>query len=176
MQNFITCSLYSLIKGGILLKCILDAQDIMEILPHKYPFLLLDGVSSLEYRKSAEGFKNFTLNEWYFQGHMPGRPIVPGVLIVEALAQLTAVMYCSKSYVEKKQNGEIEDVSEQVGFLGNIKEMRFKRLVKPGERLRLTTEVMESYRNVFQVKVAAFSEEDECVAKGKLVVTQNLKD
>lgn len=155
------------------MECILNAEDIMHILPHRYPFLLLDGVTKLEYEQSVEGFKNYTMNEWYFQGHMPGKPVVPGVLIIESLAQLTAIMYCSRDYVESKGK-EIVDVSERVGFLGGVKDLRFRRTVKPGERLRLTAKVQESYKNVFQVKVAAYSESNDCVAKGTITVTQNI--
>lgn len=155
------------------MKSIMDIQDIMKILPHRYPFLLVDGVTKIEHGKYAEGFKNFTLNEWFFQGHIPGNPIVPGVLIVEALAQLTAIMF----YPEAKEDAQPSDSvqaenNKKMGYLGKIKEMQFKRPVKPGERLRLVTHAKESYGNVCMVQAEAYSEEDLCVAKGIIVITQ----
>ena len=78
----------------------IEAKYIYRLLRHKYPFLLIDRVVKLDPGKSAVGIKNVTINEPYFTGHFPGEPIVPGVLIVESLAQLTAVMYCTGAFPE----------------------------------------------------------------------------
>ena len=149
---------------------VLDIGDIIQILPHRYPFLLLDGVTKLEARKCAEGVKSFTINEWFFQGHFPGKPIVSGVLIVEALAQLTAIMYCADSYLSRKEG---ECVADNVGYLANISDLRLKRTVEPGQQLILYTELIEQFNNVLKVKVKATTKDRGIVAQGTLVVTQN---
>lgn len=109
----------------------LDIQDIKEIIPHRYPFLLIDQVEELEEGKRAVGYKNVTINEPFFQGHFPEYPVMPGVLITEALAQMGAVAMLKK-----------EENQGKLAFFTGIDKCRFKRQVVPGDRLKLEVEIV----------------------------------
>lgn len=108
----------------------LEVQDIEKILPHRYPFLFVDRVIELEEGKRAVGIKNVTINDYYFKGHFPGRPVMPGVLIVEAMAQLAGILMLSK----KEHRGKL-------AFFMGIDKVRFRKPVLPGDQLRLEVEV-----------------------------------
>ncbi|RCW77415.1 3-hydroxyacyl-ACP dehydratase FabZ [Saliterribacillus persicus] len=108
----------------------MDVQEIKEIIPHRYPFLLVDQILEIE-EKRIVGKKNVTINEPFFQGHFPDYPVMPGVLIVEALAQVGAVSILSKDGNRGK-----------IGFLAGIDKCRFKRQVKPGDTLNLEVEII----------------------------------
>lgn len=109
---------------------LLDVNQIQAIIPHRYPFLLVDRIIELEIGKKAVGLKNVTVNEPFFQGHFPGYPVMPGVLIVEALAQVGAIAVLS-----------IEENKGKLGFLAGIDGFRFKEQVKPGDTLLLEVEL-----------------------------------
>ncbi|USG65384.1 3-hydroxyacyl-ACP dehydratase FabZ [Brevibacillus ruminantium] len=108
----------------------LDVSAIQSIIPHRYPFLLVDKVTELESGKRAVGLKNVTVNEPFFQGHFPDYPVMPGVLIVEALAQVGAVAVLS-----------MEENKGKLAFFAGIDEFRFKDQVKPGDTLTLEVEL-----------------------------------
>ncbi|GLJ01289.1 hydroxymyristoyl-ACP dehydratase [Bacillus pumilus] len=108
----------------------LDAQQIQDIIPHRYPFLLVDRILEVDGEKRAVGIKNVTVNEEFFNGHFPGYPVMPGVLIVEALAQVFGVIMLGK-----------EENKGKIGLFAGIDACRFKRQVKPGDQLRLEVEV-----------------------------------
>ncbi|APT45018.1 3-hydroxyacyl-ACP dehydratase FabZ [Bacillus safensis] len=108
----------------------LDAQQIQDIIPHRYPFLLVDRILEVDGDKRAVGIKNVTVNEEFFNGHFPGYPVMPGVLIVEALAQVFGVIILGK-----------EENQGRIGLFAGIDGCRFKRQVKPGDQLRLEVEV-----------------------------------
>lgn len=110
----------------------LNIEQIMEILPHRYPMLLVDRVEELEPGKRAVGYKNVTMNEQIFQGHYPGKPIMPGVLMVEALAQLGGVAILSLDKYKGKKP-----------ILGAIKNAKFRRMVVPGDVLKLEIEIVK---------------------------------
>ncbi|MED1784293.1 3-hydroxyacyl-ACP dehydratase FabZ [Brevibacillus fortis] len=112
------------------IKAPLDIMQIQEIIPHRYPFLLIDRIEELELGKKAVGIKNVTVNEPFFQGHFPGYPVMPGVLIVEALAQVGAVAMLS-----------MEEHQGKIGLFAGIDEFRFKDQVKPGDTLVLEVEL-----------------------------------
>ncbi|MDX8344098.1 MULTISPECIES: 3-hydroxyacyl-ACP dehydratase FabZ [Bacillaceae] len=109
----------------------LDINEIKEIIPHRYPFLLVDRILEVEEGKKAIGIKNVTANEEFFNGHFPGYPVMPGVLIVEALAQVGAVAML-----------KVEDNRGRLAFFTGIDKCRFKRQVKPGDQLRLEVEMI----------------------------------
>ncbi|WP_281974492.1 3-hydroxyacyl-ACP dehydratase FabZ [Halobacillus litoralis] len=109
----------------------LDIQAIKEIIPHRYPFLLIDQVEELVEGERAVGYKNVTVNEPFFQGHFPDYPVMPGVLITEALAQMGAVAMLKK-----------EENQGKLAFFTGIDKCRFKRQVKPGDRLKLEVEIV----------------------------------
>ncbi|MGG1664616.1 3-hydroxyacyl-ACP dehydratase FabZ [Brevibacillus sp. NRS-1366] len=112
------------------IKAPLDIMQIQEIIPHRYPFLLIDKIVELDLGKRAVGIKNVTVNEPFFQGHFPGYPVMPGVLIVEALAQVGAVAMLS-----------MEEHQGKIGLFAGIDEFRFKDQVKPGDTLTLEVEL-----------------------------------
>ncbi len=107
-----------------------DAARIMATIPHRFPFLLIDRIVELEQGKRAAGIKNVTINEWFFQGHFPGLPVMPGVLIVEALAQVGAVALLSQ-----------EQYRGKLVYFAGIDGVRFRRPVVPGDTLRLEVEL-----------------------------------
>ena len=110
----------------------LNSKEIMEILPHRYPFLLVDKITELEVGVKAVGIKCVTANEMHFLGHFPGNPIMPGVLILEALAQTGAVALLS----EEENKGKLV-------FFGGVKSARFKKQVVPGDVLELRCEIVK---------------------------------
>jgi 3-hydroxyacyl-[acyl-carrier-protein] dehydratase len=109
------------------METILDSQAIQELLPHRYPFLLVDRIIELVPRERIVGIKQVSINEPFFQGHFPGAPVMPGVLVVEAMAQVGAVLALR----------EIEDRDEKLVMFTGIKEARFRRPVVPGDTLTL---------------------------------------
>lgn len=108
----------------------MDIQEIKDVIPHRYPFLLVDKVLEIEEEKRVVGLKNVTVNEPFFQGHFPDYPVMPGVLILEALAQVGAIAVLGM----EKNKGKI-------GFLAGVDKCRFKRQVKPGDQLKLEVEI-----------------------------------
>ena len=104
----------------------IEADEIEQIIPHRYPFLLVDRIIEIEEGKSAVGVKNVTANEWFFEGHFPGKRVMPGVLIVEAMAQVAAVALMKGM-----------DAGGKSPLFGGIENMRFRKPVVPGDQLRL---------------------------------------
>jgi 3-hydroxyacyl-[acyl-carrier-protein] dehydratase len=115
----------------------LDAQQIQEIIPHRYPFLLVDRIVEIEWGKRAVGIKNVSMGDPFFQGHFPGYPVMPGVLIVEALAQVGAVALLGT-----------DEYRGKIAFFAGIDGVRFKRQVRPGDVLRLEVELGKMRRGV----------------------------
>jgi 3-hydroxyacyl-[acyl-carrier-protein] dehydratase len=113
-------------------KTALDIHAILKILPHRYPFLLIDRVLELKRKESIVAIKNVTINEPFFNGHFPGLPIMPGVLIVEAIAQAGGALLLT----------EVEDRTDKVMVFTGIERAKFRRPVSPGDQLRIEVEVM----------------------------------
>lgn len=122
----------------------LNNREIQNILPHRYPFLLVDRIEEMEEGKRAVGIKNVTVNEPFFQGHFPGNPIMPGVLIVEAMAQVGAVAILS-----------IEQYRDKLAVFAGIDGVRFRKQVVPGDMLRIEVELIALKRGVGKAKAIA---------------------
>jgi len=134
-----------------------DVNDIQKILPHRYPFLMLDKVIELEEGKRAVGIKNVTMNEQFFQGHFPGNPVMPGVLIIEALAQTGAVAILS-----------LEQYKNKTVYFGGIKSAKFKQKVTPGDTLKLVTEIIKM-KGKFGIGNGIAYVNDKIVAEAELI-------
>jgi 3-hydroxyacyl-[acyl-carrier-protein] dehydratase len=111
---------------------LLDINAIQKILPHRYPFLLIDGIEEMERWKHIVGIKNVTMNEYFFQGHFPGKPIMPGVLIIESMAQAGGLLLLQ----------EVPDREKKLLYFVAIDNARFRRPVVPGDQLRLEMTVL----------------------------------
>ncbi|MBU0599207.1 3-hydroxyacyl-ACP dehydratase FabZ [bacterium] len=135
----------------------LDINQIKEILPHRYPFLLIDKVIELEKGVRAVGIKNVTANEEFFQGHFPGRPIMPGVLIIEAMAQTGGVLLLQ----QEKYKGKL------IYFMGMDK-VRFRRPVLPGDQLVLKVTPLRVRESTSKILGEAFVDEKK-VAEAELM-------
>ncbi len=122
----------------------LDINDIQKAIPHRYPFLLIDRVNVIEESKSAVGIKCVTMNEWFFQGHFPGHPIMPGVLIIEALAQTACALFLSKP-----------EYSNKLAFFMGINDTKYRRPVVPGDILELHIEVLKAGSRAGKAKGSA---------------------
>ncbi len=134
----------------------LDVRAIQRIIPHRYPILLVDRIIELEPGKRAVGLKNVSANEWFFEGHFPGNPIMPGVLIVEALAQTVAVAALSAAEFQGK-----------LGLFAGIDGVRFRRQVVPGDQLRLEVDMGRLRRGIGRANAQA-TITGETAAEGRM--------
>jgi 3-hydroxyacyl-[acyl-carrier-protein] dehydratase len=111
---------------------LLDTEGIQQILPHRYPFLLVDAIEEMERWKRIVGIKNVSINESYFQGHFPGKPIMPGVLIIESMAQTGGLLLLT----------EVPDREKKLLYFVSIDNARFRRPVVPGDQLKIEMKVL----------------------------------
>ncbi|BCB26210.1 3-hydroxyacyl-[acyl-carrier-protein] dehydratase FabZ [Sulfurimicrobium lacus] len=138
----------------------MDIHEVLEHLPHRYPFLLVDRVLTCEPGKSIEAIKNVTINEPFFQGHFPHHPVMPGVLIMEALAQAAGIL-------SFKTMGTKPDENSVFYFVG-IDNARFKKPVTAGDQLHLHIEIMRQMRGIWKFKAEA-KVDGEVVAEAELM-------
>lgn len=122
-----------MVKAGRKERGMHTIEDIMKVLPHRYPFLLVDRILEIEEKKRIVGLKNVTINEPFFQGHFPGHPIMPGVLIIEAMAQVGGMLLM----------GSIEDPESKVVYFMSLDNVKFRRPVKPGDQIRFELEIVQ---------------------------------
>lgn len=121
-----------------------DIKDIMKLIPHRYPFLLIDRITECFPGKSVKGYKNVTMNEPYFMGHFPDNPIMPGVLQVEALAQLSSGILMT-----------LPEYKGKLALFAGIDGVRFKRIVTPGDKLEMQAEIVRLKGPIAKVKCSA---------------------
>ncbi|HEY4706819.1 MAG TPA: 3-hydroxyacyl-ACP dehydratase FabZ [Thermodesulfobacteriota bacterium] len=143
-------------KGGAVT---IDIKEIMNILPHRYPFLLIDRILELDPGKRARGLKNVTINEPFFNGHFPGHPIMPGVLLVEAMAQVGGVLAFKSA-----------DVTNKVVYFMGIDKARFRKPVLPGDAVEFELNVTRSRGTIWAFKGEAFVA-GNLVAEAELLAT-----
>ena len=139
----------------------LDIQDILRQLPHRYPFLLVDRVLECRSGESIRALKNVTYNEPFFTGHFPHRPVMPGVIIIEALAQAAGILAF-------RTGGVIPDENTKFYFVG-IDKARFRKPVEPGDQLILTARLERSFKGIWRFSAAAYVGTDE-VASAEMMV------
>ena len=151
----------------------INIETIMKLLPHGYPFLLVDKVISYK-PGSIECRKNITINEPYFQGHFPKKPVVPGVLMIEMAAQ-SAGLLCildSLGVEEINEQTDFENVANSVGYLASVKNFKFKRLVTAGDQLKIICELQSSLRSLIRVKAIIQDENGKEVASGDMLIAK----
>lgn len=141
----------------------LGVEEIAAMLPHRYPFLLIDRVTAFEHGKRVTALKNVTFNEPFFQGHFPGHPVMPGVLIIEAMAQAAGVLI--------KLSVPHDPAQTVVFYLVKVDKARFTRIVVPGDQLRLEVEHKRTMRNMSQFWCRAFVG-DEPAAEAEMLCAE----
>lgn len=152
----------------------INSEDIIKMLPHRYPFLLVDKV--LKYKMGViECRKNITINEPFFQGHFPGRPIVPGVLMIEMAAQSAALLYILDSLGGDDfslADLSAENVAEKVGYLASVN-FKFKKIATPGDQLTITCKSQSKLGQLLEIQAIIRDENKQEVASGRMLVSEN---
>jgi len=139
----------------------IEINEIMKILPHRYPFLLVDRIVEHELGKKIVGLKNVTINEPFFQGHFPGYPVMPGVLIIEAMAQVGGILaYMASS----------DEIRKKLCYFVGIDNAKFRRPVMPGDQLRIEMEAVSNRRNIWCFNGKAFID-DKLATEAELRAT-----
>lgn len=132
----------------------LDIHKVLEVLPHRYPFLLIDRVLDYTKGESLTAIKNVTINEPFFPGHFPKRPVMPGVLVVEAMAQACGVLTYISEDTKKHEKG--------IFLFVGIDKARFKRQVEPGDQLRFEVRIMRKMRGIWMYEGNAYVGDELC--------------
>jgi UDP-3-O-[3-hydroxymyristoyl] N-acetylglucosamine deacetylase/3-hydroxyacyl-[acyl-carrier-protein] dehydratase len=140
----------ALVRTAVRETAVYSVEDIMKVLPHRYPFLLVDRILEIEEGKRIVGLKNVTINEPFFQGHFPGHPIMPGVLIVEAMAQVGGMLLMRT----------IEDPGSKVVYFMSLDNIKFRRPVKPGDQIRFELEVLQLRGSTCKMRGVGYVEGD----------------
>lgn len=152
----------------------INIETIMKLLPHGYPFLLVDKV--INYKPgSIECRKNITINEPYFQGHFPKKPVVPGVLMIEMAAQAAGLLCILDSLGIEEINDQtnFENIPNNIGYLASVKNFKFKRLVTAGDQLKIVCELQSSLRSLIRVNTVIQDENGKEVASGDLLIAKS---
>jgi 3-hydroxyacyl-[acyl-carrier-protein] dehydratase len=139
----------------------IDIMEILKVLPHRYPFVMVDRILSIDVGKQIVGLKNVTINEQFFQGHFPERPIMPGVLILEGMAQVGGIM----AYYANP-----EAIGNKLLFFAGIDKARFRRPVVPGDQLIFTLELIKQKRSIMIMSAKA-TVDDQVVAEAELMAS-----
>jgi beta-hydroxyacyl-ACP dehydratase FabZ len=129
---------------------VLDINEIQKFLPHRYPFLLIDKVVEMERFKRIVAIKSVTINEAFFQGHFPGKPVMPGVLILESMAQAGGLLLLQ----------EIPDREEKLLYLASMNDVKFRRPVVPGDQLRVEVDILSWKGDLCKIQAKAFVDEN----------------
>ncbi len=139
----------------------INIQEILRLLPHRYPFVMIDRVLSITPDENVVALKNVTINEPFFQGHFPSKPVMPGVLMLEGMAQAGGIMaYCS----------EPENIGEKLIYFAGIDKARFRKPVEPGDQLIYKLEMLKKKRGITKLAAKAFVD-DELVAEAELLAS-----
>ena len=139
-----------------------DIQEVMRVLPHRYPFLMIDRIVSCDPGKELVALKNVTMNEPYFNGHFPNYPVMPGVLIVEAMAQASAILAFKSFDLTRSENS--------VFYFVGIDEARFKRPVTPGDQLIIKAQIVRNLRGIWKFTGQAYVD-DALASEATLMCT-----
>ena len=138
----------------------MDVKAIMELLPHRYPFLLVDRITALDPGKTITGLKNVSMNEPYFQGHFPGEPVMPGVLILEGMAQVGCILTCLSDPA----------MIGRLAFFAGVDKARFRRVVRPGDQLIYRLELIKQKAKIIKMAGQAFVD-DQLVTEAELMAS-----
>lgn len=138
----------------------MDIKQIMAILPHRYPFLLVDRVLALDLGKTITGMKNLSMNEPFFQGHFPGEPVMPGVLILEGMAQAGCILSCLSD----------QAMIGKLGYFAGVDKARFRRVVRPGDQLIYQLELLKQKGKLTKMAGKAYVD-DQLAAEAELMAS-----
>ncbi len=139
----------------------IDIKGILDILPHRYPFILVDRVLEYQLGKTITGLKNVTINEPFFLGHFPGEPVMPGVLILEGMAQVGGML----AYLSRPEN-----VGEKLVYFAGIDKARFRKVVSPGDQIIFKVEILKQKARMTKMAGKAFVD-DQLAAEAELLAT-----